>query len=136
MATKAKKVRLSARAKAKVRIRKKVSGSSERPRISVYKSCLHTYAQLISDESQKTVAAASTKDKELAAELTKLKAEDKEGSKTSTKSVLAARAVGLLLARRAAAAGVKRAVLDRNGYVYHGRVKAVADGARAGGLDF
>ena len=135
MATQGKKVASTKRAKTKLKIRKKISGTSERPRLSIFRSSKHTYAQLILDDSGKTVAAASTLDKEVLAAISKLPKEETNG-KSSSKSVAAARAVGLVLAERAKAAKVGSAVFDRNGFIYCGRVKALADGARDGGLDF
>lgn len=101
------------------RIRKKIQGTAERPRISVYRSNRAIYCQLIDDVNGRTLAAASTMDKEVA----------KTGNKTEQ-----SKAVGKLLADRAKAAGVEETVFDRGGYLYHGRVKALADGAREGGL--
>jgi large subunit ribosomal protein L18 len=135
MATQGKKVASTKRAKTKLKIRKKISGTSDRPRLSIFRSSKHTYAQLILDDSGKTVAAASTLDKEVLAAISKLPKEETNG-KSSSKSVAAARAVGLVLAERAKAAQVNSAVFDRNGFLYCGRVKALADGARDGGLDF
>jgi large subunit ribosomal protein L18 len=135
MATQGKKVASTKRAKTKLKIRKKISGTSERPRLSIFRSSKHTYAQLILDDSGKTVASASTLDKEVASALAKLPKEQTNG-KSSSKSVAAARAVGLVLAERAKAAKVSSVVFDRNGFIYSGRVKALADGAREGGLDF
>ena len=101
------------------RVRRRVSGSSERPRLAVYRSNRHIYAQLIDDVSARTVAAASDMESPLKA----------DGNKTAT-----AKAVGQELARRAKQAGVDRAVFDRGGRLYQGRVAAVAEGAREGGL--
>lgn len=101
-------------------IRKK---AGERLRLSVFRSGKHIYAQLIDDTKGVTVAAASTLDKELKA-------------KTKPSGVEAAKAVGTLIARRAKEAKVKAVVFDRGGYMFHGRVKAVAEGAREGGLAF
>ena len=112
------------RLKIKRRIRKKISGTPERPRLSVFRSNKHIYAQLIDDEAGRTLVAASTRSKELAGQL--------EG-KTKTEQ---AKMVGELLAQKAKQAGISNAVFDRNGYKYHGRVKALADGAREGGLIF
>jgi len=113
-----------ARLKRKYRVRKKIFGSEERPRLTVYRSLKHIYAQLIVDTQGRTIYQASTMDKEL-----------KERLKgTSNKE--AAKAVGELIAQRAMAADVKQVVFDRNGYLYHGRVKALADGARGKGLIF
>jgi large subunit ribosomal protein L18 len=136
MAIKSKKGRLSARQRNKFRIRKKVSGSDERPRLSVFKSGQHTYAQIIHDLAGKTVAAASTREKEVVAMISSVPTEGLASTTSSIKGIRAAIAVGKILADRAKAAGVSKVVFDRNGYVYHGRVKAVADGARQNGLDF
>jgi len=105
------------------RIRKQVTGTGERPRLAVYRSNAGIYAQVIDDSKGHTLAAASTLDKELSAP-------DGEGK------VGASRAVGKLLAQRAQAAGVSRVVFDRGGNRYHGRVQALAEGAREGGLEF
>jgi large subunit ribosomal protein L18 len=107
------------------RIRKKVVGGAERPRISVYRSLNHIYAQLIDDVTGKTLAQADDK----LAEVTSKVGEGKG-------KVGRAKAVGLILAERAKAIGIKRAAFDRGGYLYHGRVKALAEGAREGGLEF
>ncbi len=107
------------------RIRKKVSGLAERPRISVYRSLNHIYAQLIDDVGGRTLAMASDAAPEIAA-----RAGDGKGK------VGRAKAVGMVLAERAKALGITRACFDRGGYLYHGRVKALAEGAREGGLEF
>jgi large subunit ribosomal protein L18 len=104
------------------RVRKKVRGTSARPRLSVFRSSRHVYAQVIDDASGRTVAAASTMEK------------DARGGVTAT--VDAAKAVGQRLGERAKAAGVTTVVFDRGGFRYHGRVAAVAEGARASGLEF
>ena len=135
MATQGKKVAATSRQKRKLKIRKKVVGSSERPRLSIFRSAKHTYAQIIVDESHKTLASASTLDKDVQAEIAKL-AKGEGAGKNSTKSVLAARAVGIVLANRSKAAKVGQVVFDRNGFLYTGRVKALADGARESGLQF
>ena len=101
---------------------KKVAG--DRPRLSVYRSSKNIYAQIIDDANGHTVAAASTLEKDLRGSL-------KTGADTA-----AAAAIGKLIAERAAKAGVKAVVFDRGPYIYHGRVKALADAAREGGLDF
>jgi len=103
------------------RIRRKVRGTSERPRLAVYRSLNHIYAQIIDDESARTIAAASTTEKALAA---------KTGG-----NIEAARRVGQAIAERALAAGISRVVFDRGGYLYHGRVRALTDAARAAGLN-
>lgn len=106
------------------RVRKKVSGVPEKPRLNVYKSVKHMYAQIIDDYSGRTLIAASTMDKEL---------KGKIGAGGNSE---AAKTVGALVARRAAEKGIKKVVFDRGGYLYHGRVKALADAAREGGLEF
>ena len=135
MATQSKKVASTSRERKKLRIRKKLSGTVERPRLSIFRSSKHTYAQVIADDSRATIASASTLDKEVQAEVAKLSKEAKD-SKASTKSVLAARAVGIVLAGRSKEKKVSKVVFDRNGFLYTGRIKALADGAREGGLQF
>lgn len=109
----------------KVRVRKSVRGAANgRPRLSVFRSSKHIYAQVIDDLSSRTVASASSLDKELKGKL-------KTGSDKE-----AAVEVGKLVAQRAKAAGVANVVFDRGGYMYHGRIKALADAAREGGLSF
>jgi large subunit ribosomal protein L18 len=135
MATQGKKVAATSREKRKLRIRKKVTGTVERPRLSIFRSSKHTYAQVIADDGHKTLASASTLDKDVQAEIAKLG--KGEGVKTgSTKSMLAARAVGIVLANRSKAAKIDTVVFDRNGFLYTGRVKALADAARETGLVF
>jgi large subunit ribosomal protein L18 len=112
----------AARRKRHERIRLHLAGTDGRPRLAVFRSLNHIYAQVIDDTSGRTLAAASTVDKEL------------KGS-TSTKSEEAAR-VGRLIAQRAKAAGVERVVFDRAGFRYHGRIKSLADAAREAGLEF
>ena len=107
-----------------VRVRKKISGTSECPRLCVYRSNAHIYAQIIDDESQTTLASASTLDKEI------------KGSVSVGSNIEAAKAVGKLIAERAAAKEIKVVVFDRGGYLYHGRVQALADAAREAGLEF
>ncbi len=108
----------------KRRVRKKIYGSQERPRLSVFRSARHSYAQVVVDTSGHTVASASTLDKEA-----------REHPKFESK-VEAANFVGKLVARRATEKGISRVVFDRNGFSYHGRVQAIATGAREGGLKF
>lgn len=139
MATQGKKIINTSRERRKLRIRKKVSGTSEKPRLSIFRSSKHTYAQVIADDGHRTIASASTLDKEVQATLAKLvsgKDADQNESKSSSKSVLAARAVGIVLAERTKAAKVAQVVFDRNGFLFAGRVRALADGAREGGLNF
>lgn len=136
MATQGKKVAKTSREKRKLRIRKNVVGTADKPRLSIFRSSKHTYAQVIVDDGQRTIASASTLDKEVQAAVQKLASSGKEEAKGSSKSVLAARAVGMVLAERSKAAKVGQVVFDRNGFLYAGRVKALADGAREGGLNF
>ncbi|GGA51685.1 50S ribosomal protein L18 [Paenibacillus physcomitrellae] len=113
-----------ARLKRHLRVRKKVQGTAERPRLNVYRSEKHIYAQLIDDVAGVTLASASTVDKELASEI---------GNGANVES---ARKVGALLAKRGQDKGVKVVVFDRGGYLYHGRIQALADAAREAGLEF
>ncbi|MFH2123253.1 MAG: 50S ribosomal protein L18 [Pseudomonadota bacterium] len=115
--------RATARTKRVSRIRKKITGTSDRPRLRVFKSSKHIYAQIIDDSLGKTLAFMSTVDK--AFELADIKGK-----------IGAAEKVGLILAERAKAAGIDKVVFDRGGFIYHGRIKAVSDGARKGGLEF
>jgi len=127
-----------ARKRVKIRIRKRISGTEDRPRISVFRSEKHTYAQAVCDVNGKTIVGVSTKDKDVLAlvkELDAAKAHTATPAR-STKGVLAARAVGLILGKRMIEKGHKLATFDRNGFVYHGRISAVADGAREAGLEF
>jgi large subunit ribosomal protein L18 len=110
------------RSRRRIGLRKRISGTNVRPRLSIYKSLNHMYAQIINDLDGKTIVSASTVDEDV-----KL---DKTGN------VVAATKVGELLAKRATAKGVKAVVFDRGGFKFHGRVKALADAARKGGLDF
>ena len=114
------KTRPAKRLKRRRRVRAKVTGSAERPRISVFRSNRGVFAQLIDDESGRTLAAVNWTEDEL----------------KSLKRMEQAKKAGELLAERAKAAGVETAVFDRGGYQYHGRVKALAEGAREGGLTF
>ena len=110
-----------ARVKRHRRVRKKVSGTAERPRLAVFRSNRHIYAQVIDDTTGRTLAAASTAEPGL------------RGGSTAT--VDAAKAVGQLVGERAQAAGISRVVFDRGGFRYHGRIAALCDGARAAGLE-
>jgi len=112
----------SARQKIRYRIRKKISGTAEAPRLSVFRSNTDIYAQIIDDNSGATIAAASSRQKDILAQ----KAPKIEKSKM----------VGEAIAKKATELGIKKVVFDRGGYIYHGRVKAVAEGAREGGLQF
>jgi large subunit ribosomal protein L18 len=117
----AKRNRAEVRSAVHRRIRRKVRGTTERPRLAVYRSLNHIYAQVIDDEQARTIAAASTTEKTL-------------GAKTGG-NIEAARLVGQAIAERALAAGISRVVFDRGGYLYHGRVRALTDAARAAGLN-
>ena len=112
------------RERRKLRIRRKISGTAEQPRLSVFRSAKHIYAQVVDDASGKTLAHVSTLSKEVRDAI-------KESKKTD-----AAKAVGSAVAKALLAKGVKRIVFDRNGYMYHGRIKALADAAREAGLKF
>ena len=103
------------------RIRRKLAGTAERPRLAVFRSVAHIYAQVIDDVAGTTMVSASTVDK---------------GGKTNGGNVAAAKAIGKLVAERAKEKGIKSVVFDRGGYQYHGRVKALADAAREAGLEF
>lgn len=109
------------RLKRKIRIRKKLTGTAERPRLCVFRSTKHIYAQIIDDTAGKTLVAASTVEKDF------VKSGDKKVS---------ANTIGKLVAQRALENGIKKIVFDRNGYIYHGRLKALSDGAREAGLEF
>lgn len=113
-----------ARLKRHLRVRKKITGTAARPRLSVFRSAKHMYAQLIDDVAGVTLASASTKDKELAEAI------------GNGGNVEAAAKVGELIAKRAQAKGVTEVVFDRGGYLYHGRITALATAAREAGLNF
>ncbi len=122
MAVKNKKVFM--RLRRKKRIRKRVFGTSERPRLTVFRSAKHIYAQIVDDSIGHTIVAASTLSKDVRDKVKGLK------------KVEAAKVVGKALAEKALEKGVKKVVFDRNGFKYHGRVAALAEGAREGGLEF
>lgn len=133
MAVGVKKVRRTARERRKIRIRKIVSGTAERPRLTVFKSNKFTYAQIISDTSGQTLVSASSRDADV---VSAAQSAATEGRSKSSKSITSAYALGKVLAQKASAKNVKAVVFDRNGFLYHGRIKAIADGAREGGLNF
>src|ERR1700744_2506037 len=110
------------RQKIKFRVRKKIAGTTQKPRLAVFRSNSAIYVQLIDDDKAQTLAAASSRDKDIAAQ---------KGTKVEQGKL-----VGAAIARKATELGLKDVVFDRGGYLYHGRVKAVADGAREGGLNF
>ncbi|UJF33699.1 50S ribosomal protein L18 [Paenibacillus hexagrammi] len=113
-----------ARLKRHLRVRKKIEGTQARPRLNIFRSSKHMYAQLIDDVAGVTLVSASTQDKEL------------KGEVGNGGNVEAARKVGELVAKRAKEKGVEKVVFDRGGYLYHGRVQALADAAREAGLEF
>jgi large subunit ribosomal protein L18 len=115
---------LSPRERRALRDRRKISGNPDRPRLTVYKSNAHIYAQVVDDTSGRTLAFASTLSKEIRGDLDKKKKSE------------AAKAVGKLVAEKAKAGGVSKVVFDRNGFPYHGRIAAVAEAAREAGLEF
>ncbi|MFH0812354.1 MAG: 50S ribosomal protein L18 [Pseudomonadota bacterium] len=115
--------KITARIRRKKSIRKKIQGKEGRPRLSVFRSAKHIYAQLINDETGKTIASASTLTVEVRSILEK------------TGNINAARKVGEVVAKRALEQGIKRVVFDRNGFLYHGRIKALAESAREHGLE-
>ncbi|AFV12743.1 50S ribosomal protein L18 [Thermacetogenium phaeum DSM 12270] len=119
-----KESRAEVRKRKHLRVRKKVFGTPERPRLSVYKSLNHIYAQVIDDTKGKTLAAASTLSPEI------------RGEVKGKKNIAAAQMVGRLIAKKALERGIKKVVFDRGGYLYHGRIAALADAAREQGLDF
>ena len=116
-----KKSRNVARAVRQKRVRSTVKGTAERPRLCVFRSLNNIYAQIIDDDAQVTLVTASTLDKE---------------AKTKASNIQAATEIGTLVAKRAIGKNIKTVVFDRNGYLYHGKVKALADAARAAGLEF
>ena len=111
----------------KLRLRKRIVGSAERPRVSVFRSVAHMYAQAIDDASGRTVAAASTVEPAV---------KKRMDGKARGGNLTGAELVGRVIAERLIEKGIKQAVFDRNGFLYHGRVKAVADAARKAGLEF
>jgi large subunit ribosomal protein L18 len=109
------------------RIRRKLRGTTERPRLNVYRSLNHIYAQIVDDLAGTTVVSASTAEG---------KTKPEKGAKRTGGNVASAKAIGKLIAERAKEKGVKQVVFDRGGYLYHGRIKALADAAREAGLEF
>ena len=116
--------RKMARKKRHYRLRRYLSGTVERPRLAVFRSSKHIYAQIIDDVQKNTLVSASTLDKSIAGDL------------KSTSNIEAAKAVGAVLAKRAKDKGVETVIFDRGGFLFHGRIKALADAAREGGLEF
>jgi large subunit ribosomal protein L18 len=105
------------------RMRQRMSGTAERPRLNVYRSLNHIYAQVIDDSNGQTLVAAST-------------AQGKKGSRKTGGNVASAKEIGKTIAQRAQEKGIKKVVFDRGGYLYHGRIKALAEAAREAGLEF
>jgi large subunit ribosomal protein L18 len=116
--------RSAARIKRKARIRKKIKGTAERPRLSVFRSARHMYAQIIDDTAGRTIASASSVEQAF-----------KEKPAFESKAA-AATFVGELVAERAKEKGISKVIFDRNGFLYHGRIKALSEGARKAGLEF
>ncbi|MDX2501637.1 MAG: 50S ribosomal protein L18 [Deltaproteobacteria bacterium] len=117
-------IRQQARLKRKKRIRKKIYGTAQRPRLSVFRSARHIYAQVVDDTAGHTLAAASTMDKDALS-----------GSKFENK-VETAKFIGKMVGERAIGKGIKEVIFDRNGFLYHGRIKSLSEGAREAGLVF
>ncbi len=115
----------NSRLRSKTKIRKKITGTPERPRLSVYRSMKNVYAQLIDDTTGNTIASASSLSKELTEEL-----------KIAKGKVQKSKLVGIFVAKKALEKNISSVVFDRNGYRYHGRIQAIAEGAREGGLKF
>ncbi|MBE0597503.1 MAG: 50S ribosomal protein L18 [Desulfuromonadales bacterium] len=115
--------RRQARLKRQVRVRRKVNGTAERPRLCIFRSARHIYAQIIEDASGKTLVTASTLTKDAAGD-------------GYTGNIEAAKSVGAAVARKALEQNIKQVVFDRNGFLYHGRIKALAEAAREAGLSF
>ncbi len=113
--------KLERRKRLKMRIRKQIFGTTERPRLTVFRSNSHIYVQLINDNDGRTLLSVSSREKEISAN-------------KDIKKIDQAKLVGKMIAEKAISAGIKEVVFDRNGYLYHGRVKSLADSAREGGL--
>jgi large subunit ribosomal protein L18 len=121
------KTKADSRKRIKFRIRKRVQGTDERPRLTVFRSVTHLYVQVVDDRRGSTIASASTVEPAVKGSLPK---------KATGGNLAGAKAIGKTIAERLLEKGVKRVVFDRNGFLYHGRVKAVADAAREAGLEF
>jgi large subunit ribosomal protein L18 len=118
------KTKVESRDKRKMSIRKRVNGTPDRPRMSVFRSIKHIYVQVVDDQTHQTLVAVSDLDEGVKAEIKGMKKKDR------------AKKVGAVIAQRCAAKGITQVVFDRNGFIYHGRVSALADGAREAGLKF
>lgn len=121
------KTREDRRYRIKFRLRKRIAGNEERPRLTVYRSLSHIYVQVVDDMTGKTLASAGTTEPDLKKGLS---------GKTRGGNVAGAKVVGKTIAQRLIEKGIKKVVFDRNGYLYHGRIRAVADAAREAGLEF
>ncbi|MGA8264348.1 MAG: 50S ribosomal protein L18 [Ignavibacteriaceae bacterium] len=115
----------NSRLRSKIKIRKKISGTAERPRLTIYRSLSNVYAQLIDDTTGKTLVSASSLNKEVVEEI-----------KNAKGKIAKSKVVGSFLAKKAVEQNISSVVFDRNGYRYHGRIQAIAEGAREGGLKF
>ena len=124
--------RLKGRHRRHMRIRKKVNGTAERPRLTVYRSLNHIYVQLVDDLAGRTILTISSSHKDVSGALNSASG----GAKGAKGKIAASKEVGKRVAQLAKEKGIERVCFDRGGYLYHGRVKAVADGAREGGLNF
>ncbi len=122
------KTKLETRDRRKAHIRKKVNGTADRPRLSVFRSSKHMYAQVVDDVTHQTVASVSTLDEKIMAEL--------KGLEKPSKKIDRAKMIGKAIAERCKAKGIEKVVFDRNGFIYHGRIMALADAAREAGLKF
>ena len=134
MRKRAKNNNITRRKRIKLRIRKRLSGTPQCPRVSVFRSDKYTYAQAICDTTGKTIASASTREPEVQQRGEGLEVSFAPNESKSSKGVRCAMALGLVLSERCKQHSVEKVVFDRNGYVYHGRIKAVAEGLREGGL--
>ena len=133
----AKKDKNQARSRRKKSIRKRISGTTERPRLSVYRSNKHIYAQVIDDTDSRSILQVSDLNKELASALAAAPAGGDSGEEeSSSRKLLQAQVVGAAVAKACLDKGIQKVVFDRNGYLYHGRVRALAEAAREAGLDF
>lgn len=129
-----KRVRRTPRERSKLKIRKRLTGSDNKPRVCVFTSSRFTYAQVISDVSGKTLLSLSTRDKDVQSQVSEVDLAKLASKANSSKSCAAAMALGIALGKKIISSGINEAVFDRNGYQYHGRVKAVAEGIREAGF--
>ncbi len=134
MKPRVKKIKRTSRERTQMRLRRTIKGIDGKPRICIFKSLKHIYAQVIVDDAGKTLVSASTLEADVIKKVSSVSTEGLSSTAKSTKSALAAKAVGAVLAERMQAAGIKSAVFDRNGFRYHGRIAAVAEGIRSTGF--